>query len=107
MRLSELRDANTPLTGYVFEQGGTLAGYAMTAHSFSTEYGRPCIWIEDLYLLAEARGQGVGKRFLTELAEACPEAILRLEAETENAPAVHVYRAVGFEDVPYLELWKL
>lgn len=100
-------DANTPLTGYVFEHGGTLAGYAMTAHSFSTEYGRPCIWIEDLYLLPEARGQGVGKRFLTELAEACPEAILRLEAETENAHAVHVYRAVGFEDVPYLELWKL
>ena len=28
------------------------------------------------------------------------------KAETENAPAVHAYRAVGFEDVPYLELWK-
>lgn len=95
-----------PLTGYVFVMDGALVGYAMTAHSFSTEYGRPCIWIEDLYLLPAARGQGTGKRFLTELAERHPEALLRLEAETENAPAVHAYRAVGFEDVPYLELWK-
>lgn len=99
-------DPCVPLTGYVFCKEGELVGYAMTAHSFSTEYGCPCIWIEDLYLSPEARGQGTGKRFLSELAEANPTAILRLEAETENAPAVHVYRAVGFEDVPYLELWK-
>ena len=99
-------DAAAPLTGYVFVAGGASVGYAMTVNSFSTEYGRPCIWIEDLYLKPEARGQGAGKRFLTELAAAHPASILRLEAETENAPAVHVYRSVGFEDVPYLELWK-
>ena len=99
-------DPALPLTGYVFERRGKLVGYAMTAQSFSTEYGRPCIWIEDLYLLPDARGQGMGRRFLTELAAKHPDAVLRLEAETENAPAVHVYRAVGFEDVPYLELWK-
>ena len=95
-----------PLTGYVFERSGEIVGYSMLAHSFSTEYGRSCIWIEDLYLLPAARGMGTGKRFLQELAAQNPNALLRLEAETENAPAVHVYRAVGFEDVPYLELWK-
>ena len=100
-------DRDTPLTGYVFISGDAFAGYAMTAHSYSTEYGRPCIWIEDLYLRPEARGQGMGKRFLRELAAANPNAVLRLEAETENAPAVHVYRSVGFKEVPYLELWKL
>ena len=99
-------DSETPLSGYVFESDSMCGGYAMCAHSFSTEYGRACIWIEDLYLKPEARGQGVGKRFLTELTAAYPAAILRLEAETENAPAVHVYRSVGFEDVPYLELWR-
>ena len=73
-------DPRVPLTGYVFCKEGELVGYAMTAHSFSTEYGCPCIWIEDLYLSPEARGQGTGKRFLSELAEANPTAILRLEA---------------------------
>ena len=100
-------DADTPLTGYVFCLDGACVGYAMTAQSFSTEYGRPCLWIEDLYLRPEARGQGAGRRFFEQLAAAHPDAVLRLEAETENAPAVHLYRSVGFEQVPYLELWKL
>lgn len=100
-------DPDMPLTGYVFCRSGACVGYAMTVQSFSTEYGRPCIWIEDLYLRPEARGQGIGRRFFEELAAAHPDAVLRLEAETENAPAVHLYRSVGFTDVPYLELWKL
>lgn len=99
-------DPRLPLRGFVFEQGGAPAGYAMTFQGFCTEYGRPCLWIEDLYLRPEARGQGAAKRFLTELAEQYPDAVLRLESETENADAVRVYRAVGFEDVPYMGLWK-
>lgn len=37
------------LEGYVFEENGQLQGYAMVAKSFSTEFGKRCIWIEDLY----------------------------------------------------------
>ena len=47
------------LEGYVFEGGDTIQGYAMLAKSFSTEFGKPCIWIEDIYVKEEYRKQGI------------------------------------------------
>ena len=44
---------NPYLEGYVFEENGEVQGYAMVAKSFSTEFGKPCIWIEDLYLKSQ------------------------------------------------------
>ena len=35
------------LEGYIFENGEMIQGYAMVAKSFSTEFGKSCIWIED------------------------------------------------------------
>ena len=97
---------NPFLEGYVFVQEDTLLGYAMAAKSFSTEFGKPCIWIEDLYLKPEARGKGIGTLFFTELEKKYPEALLRLEAEEENIPAVRLYEKMGFEVMPYLEMKK-
>ena len=94
------------LEGYVFTENGAVIGYAMAAKSFSTEYGRPCIWIEDLYLLPEHRGKGHGSRFLRFMEEKYPGAILRLEVEADNRRAVHVYRKNGFAEMPYLEMKK-
>jgi len=97
---------NPYLEGYVFEQEDSLQGYAMLAKSYSTEFGAPCVWIEDLYLKPEYRGQGIGARFLQFVAETYPKAILRLEAEEENEHAVHVYKKAGFTVLPYVELKK-
>ena len=47
------------LEGYILEDG-EMQGYAMVAKSFSTEFGKPCIWIEDLYIRDAFRGQGLG-----------------------------------------------
>ena len=44
------------IEGYVFENSGNVQGYAMLAKSFSTEFGKPCIWIEDIYVKDEYRG---------------------------------------------------
>ena len=46
------------LEGYIFEEAGMIQGYGMVAKSFSTEFGKPCIWIEDLYVKDEYRGRG-------------------------------------------------
>lgn len=97
---------NPYLEGYVFEREDALQGYAMLAKSYSTEFGAPCVWIEDLYLKPEYRGQGIGARFLQFVAETYPKAILRLEAEEENEHAVHVYKKAGFTVLPYVELKK-
>ena len=94
------------LEGYVFIEDDRLLGYAMVAKSFSTEYGKPCIWIEDIYIKPEYRGRGLGSRFFSFIEAKYPEALLRLEVEEENERAVYVYRKNGFEEMPYMEMKK-
>ncbi|MBE5888853.1 MAG: GNAT family N-acetyltransferase [Lachnospiraceae bacterium] len=92
------------LEGYIIEDGHKILGYGMVAKSFSTEFGKPCMWIEDLYLKEEARGLGLGSKFLNFIAEKYPDAILRLEVEEENERAIKTYRKCGFEVLPYMEM---
>ncbi len=94
------------LEGYVFEQDGVIQGYTMLAKSFSTEFGKRCIWIEDLYVRPECRGKGLGGAFLQHVQDLYPGALFRLEAEQENEGAVRLYEKMGFEVLPYLELKK-
>ena len=98
---------NPYLEGFVFLHEQQVVGYAMIAKSFSTEFGRRCIWIEDIYLQPQVRGQGMAGRFFAFLEKSFPDAILRLEAEAENHGAVRAYRKAGFDVMPYLEMYKL
>lgn len=95
------------LDGYVFEKDGKILGYGMLAHGFSTEFARPVIWIEDLYVLPDHRSKGIGARFLKFAEKANPGALLRLEVEKENRHACHVYEKAGFDVLPYVEMKKL
>ena len=94
------------LEGYIFEENETMQGYAMVAKSFSTEFGKPCMWVEDLYMKPEDRGLGIGSQFFRFLEEKYPEALFRLEVEAENERAVKVYEKCGFEVLPYMEMKK-
>lgn len=96
------------LEGYIFEdvEDKKIQGYAMVAKSFSTEFGKPCMWIEDLYIKDEYRGLGLGSKFLNYISEKYADAILRLEVEKENERAVRVYEKCGFEELPYMEMKK-
>ncbi len=95
------------LEGYVFEEEGGLQGYAMLAKSFSTEFGKQCIWLEDLYIKPEFRGRGIGSQMLNFVSEKYKDAVVRLEVEQENERAVSVYKKGGFKALPYLEMIKL
>lgn len=96
---------NSPfLDGYVFYNQDKILGYAMLAKSFSTEFGKICIWIEDLYLKEYCRGKGVIPDFINYLKSVYPDVIFKLEVEEENSHAVHVYKKCGFKELPYSEM---
>ena len=94
------------LEGYVFTDGETLQGYAMVAKSFSTEFGKTCIWVEDLYVQKDFRGQGIGSTFLTFITAKYPNCLIRLEVEEENEKAICAYKKNGFSGLPYMEMKK-
>ena len=98
---------NSPFAeGYVFENESGLLGYGMLAKSYSTEFGKRCIWIEDLYLLPEYRGYGIGSAFFAFVEQCYPDCLLRLEVEEENERARHVYEKCGFDVLRYMEMKK-
>lgn len=94
------------LEGYIFQDGDAIQGYAMAAKSFSTEFGKPCIWIEDLYMKPECRGLGIASDFFEFIERKYPDAIFRLEVEEENENAVRLYKKRGYEAMPYMEMKK-
>ena len=99
---------NPYLEGFVFRAHGSIAGYAMLAKSFSTEFGGPCIWIEDLYMKPEYLNVGIGTQFFQFLQEEYKgKAVLqRLEVEPGNTRAIEVYRKCGYKEILYMEMIK-
>jgi GNAT superfamily N-acetyltransferase len=80
------------------EVEGTPQGFALFFHNFSTFEGRPGIYLEDLFVRPEARGQGVGKALLAELARLAVERdCARLEwwVLDWNEPSIGFYKSLG------------
>ncbi len=96
------------IEGYVFEENGQIIGYSMVAKSYSTEFGGICIWVEDLYLVAEYRHCGIGTKFFKYIQNIYKDTVvlLRLEVEEENKNAVKAYEKNGFSKLPYIEMIK-
>jgi GNAT superfamily N-acetyltransferase len=80
------------------EMGGEAVGLALFFTNFSTWTGKPGLYLEDLFVLPSARGQGLGKALLVHLASI---AVARGYARFEwsvldwNAPAIGLYKALG------------
>lgn len=73
-------------------------GFALFFHNFSTFLGRPGIYLEDLFVLTDMRGKGIGKALLTHLAAITRERQCgRLEWSVLdwNEPAIQFYRSIG------------
>jgi GNAT superfamily N-acetyltransferase len=82
----------------IAEAGGAIVGFALWFYNYSTFVGRHGIWLEDLFVVPERRGGGVGKALLAALARRCTEESLgRLEWAVLdwNEPSIGFYRSLG------------
>lgn len=85
---------------FVIEQGASIAGYAILCHGFSLEYGGRDTILDEIYLLPEFRGRGIGAAVLRDLyrwASAEGLRAIHLEVMADN-PAMRLYHRQGFVD---------
>lgn len=95
------------LQGYVFEQQGEVVGYFQTAKTFSAEAGGRVLWLEEAYLLPNARGNGLGTKMLEFIKNYCAEngyARIRLEVSPNDGRAKQLYLRTGFKPLDYEQL---
>jgi len=82
----------------IAEADGEPVGFALWFYNYSTFRGRHGIWLEDLFVVPEARGKGAGKALLKRLARRCvDEGLGRLEWAVLdwNAPSIAFYDSLG------------
>jgi GNAT superfamily N-acetyltransferase len=80
------------------EVDGEAQGFALFFHNFSTWRGRPGLYLEDLFVRPAARGRGLGKALLVELAKiAVARGCARMEWAVLdwNTPAIEFYKSLG------------
>ena len=89
------------------ELDGVPVGFCLWFHTVSTFAGRAGIWIEDLFVLPEARGRGAGLALLEALARRCREqGLARIDWAVLdwNAVGIGFYERIGSQA---LDDWRL
>ncbi|NEP12279.1 MAG: GNAT family N-acetyltransferase [Symploca sp. SIO2C1] len=87
----------------IAESQGQVVGFALFFYNYSTFLTKPGIYLEDLFVLPEFRGQGIGKVLITAVAELAVERDCgRLEWSVLdwNEPAIAFYRRLGASILP-------
>ncbi len=85
------------------EPNQKIVGFALFFTSYSTFLTRRGIYLEDLFVLSEYRGMGLGKALITNLAQiAVSRGYGRFEWSVLdwNEPAIAFYKRIGAEILP-------
>lgn len=89
---------------------GKEVGFALFFHNFSTFLGRAGLYLEDLFVLPEYRGRGVGRAILRRLAALAVERRCgRLEwwCLDWNEPSIAFYRSLGAEPMSDWTVYRI
>ena len=89
---------------------GEPAGFALFFHNFSTFLGRPGVYLEDLFVVPELRGRGIGRVLLSYLARLAVErGCGRLEwwVLDWNEPAIRFYERLGAKAMEEWTVYRL
>ncbi|XP_078524504.1 thialysine N-epsilon-acetyltransferase-like [Lissotriton helveticus] len=96
-------------SGQKSKEGFTVVGYALYFIVYSTWQG-PFLHLEDLYVMPEFRGTGMGKKLISKVAEVCIErnfCRLQLAALDWNRTAIDFYMKKGAVDLTTSEGWHM
>ena len=94
---------------WLIEETGRTIGYAVLGLGFGIEYGGPDAFVDDLYLVPDARGRGLGGAVLALLedeARSLGLAALFLVVDPDNRPARRLYDGAGFAETRWLLMTK-
>jgi ribosomal protein S18 acetylase RimI-like enzyme len=90
------------LTGYVFCEGDEIVGFSYVTCYYETEVGGICAQILDLYVDEKYRRRGYATQYFEYVFEKYSFAKrFRLEVVKNNAPALNVYKKLGFKEISY------
>lgn len=87
---------------------GEVVGYAILIHFWSNEFGGNITTIDELYVRAAWRGQGIATAFMQQLEKIrlAGAVALQLEVLPGNVRAQQLYKKLGFELHPNHSLVK-
>ena len=99
-------DASEPLLrGVLICWDGQPAGHLYITLCYSAEVGGRCVFLEEIYLLPQFRGKGLGTQALEWFREQYASARrLRLEVNRENEGAIRLYQRKGYHFLEYLQM---
>ncbi len=89
---------------------GKEVGFALFFHNFSTFLGRAGIYLEDLYVLPEYRGQGFGRAILKKLSGIAVErgcGRLEWSCLDWNKPSIEFYLSLGAKPMDDWTVYRL
>jgi GNAT superfamily N-acetyltransferase len=96
--LSSFFGENPQVFAHVATHNETVVGIAVWHLNYSTWLGKHGIYLEDLYVVPEARGQGHGMALLKELASICVNREyerLQWWVLDWNQPSIEFYKSIG------------
>lgn len=94
---------------WLIEQDNHAIGYAVITLGYSLEYHGVDAFVDEIFVLASHRGQGIGTQTFAFLEDECRKLgvkALHLEVMPENARAYALYRALGYEDLHRIAMNK-
>jgi len=106
----ELFGARPVIEAVVGREDERPVGFALYFHNFSTFLGRRGLYLEDLFVVPQARGRGYGKALMRHVARVAVERQCgRFEWTVLdwNQPSIDFYRSLGAEVLPDWRVCRL
>lgn len=102
------KNANTEVIIAYYEN--KPAGYAVFFHNFSTFIGKNGLYLEDIYVKPELRGEGIGGKIFNHLVKLAVErncGRMEWSVLNWNTPAINFYKKLGAEPMEEWTVYRL